>query len=181
MLLSPFGPTLFKSKLPEKYRRALLDEAYQCRDDASPILVGQIEEQLYIYPDEQLMKPFYYGLREYMKEDYNGEFEVKPMWVNFQQAGDWQPVHNHDGDFSFVAYLDVPEGIYDEPEAAGSIYFTYGEKQPHSNSILGPVKPEKGDFWIFPAWMNHYVYPFKSGGQRISMSGNIHMCLEGSY
>ena len=53
MLLSPFGPTLFKSKLPEKYRRALLDEAYQCRDDASPILVGQIEEQLYIYPDEQ--------------------------------------------------------------------------------------------------------------------------------
>ena len=148
MLLSPFGPTLFKSKLPEKYRRALLDEAYQCRDDASPILVGQIEEQLYIYPDEQLMKPFYYGLREYMKEDYNGEFEVKPMWVNFQQAGDWQPVHNHDGDFSFVAYLDVPEGIYDETEAAGSIYFTYGEKQPHSNSILGPVKPEKGDFWI---------------------------------
>ena len=27
--------------------------------------------------------------------------------------------------------------------------------------------------WIFPSWLKHYVYPFKSKVERISVSGNI--------
>ena len=72
-----------------------------------------------------------------------------------------------------VAFVDVPDGMYDESAAAGAIHFTYGEKLPGSRSVYGPIKPEKGDVFIFPNWLNHYVYPFKSSGQRISVSGNI--------
>ena len=34
--------------------------------------------------------------------------------------------------------------------------------------------PETRDMFIFPAWLKHYVSPFKSDCTRISVSGNIH-------
>ena len=33
--------------------------------------------------------------------------------------------------------------------------------------------PEVGDLFIFPAWLIHHVYAFKSDVERISVSGNI--------
>ena len=47
MLLKPFGPKILRSFLPEKYRQALLADAFNMDDDASPILAGQVNEQLY--------------------------------------------------------------------------------------------------------------------------------------
>ena len=34
--------------------------------------------------------------------------------------------------------------------------------------------PEEGDMFIFPAWLKHWVSPFKSDCVRISVSGNVH-------
>ena len=34
--------------------------------------------------------------------------------------------------------------------------------------------PEERDMFIFPAWLKHWVSPFKSDCTRISVSGNIH-------
>ena len=34
--------------------------------------------------------------------------------------------------------------------------------------------PEEGDMFIFPAWLKHWVSPYKSDVVRISVSGNIH-------
>ena len=34
--------------------------------------------------------------------------------------------------------------------------------------------PEEGDMFIFPAWLKHWVAPFKSKCTRISVSGNVH-------
>ena len=42
MLLKPFGPKILRSFLPEKYRQALLADAFNMDDDASPILAGQV-------------------------------------------------------------------------------------------------------------------------------------------
>ena len=106
----------------------------------------------------------------YTNQNY---IDIEPIWVNFQRADDWQPVHNHAGEFSFVVYVDIPPGMYDEPEIAGSIVFNYGEQLPHARCQYGPIKPQVGDIYIFPAWLKHYVYPYKSTGQRVSVSGNI--------
>jgi len=35
------------------------------------------------------------------------------------------------------------------------------------------VRPQAGDFFIFPADMYHTVYPFRSDGERRSFSMNI--------
>ena len=34
--------------------------------------------------------------------------------------------------------------------------------------------PEEGDMFVFPAWLKHWVSPFKSNCTRISVSGNVH-------
>ena len=34
--------------------------------------------------------------------------------------------------------------------------------------------PEELDMFIFPAWLKHWVSPFKSDCTRVSVSGNVH-------
>ena len=34
--------------------------------------------------------------------------------------------------------------------------------------------PFTGDMFMFPAWLKHWVSPFKSDVTRISVSGNVH-------
>ena len=37
------------------------------------------------------------------------------------------------------------------------------------------VKPQIGDLYLFPSHLAHQVYPFRSKGERRSMSFNIHL------
>ena len=37
------------------------------------------------------------------------------------------------------------------------------------------AKPQIGDLYIFPSWLSHQVYPFRSEGERRSMAFNIHL------
>ena len=41
--------------------------------------------------------------------------------------------------------------------------------------------PEVGDCFVFPAFLEHWVYPFKSDVTRISVSGNIVDSLDLKY
>ena len=41
------------------------------------------------------------------------------------------------------------------------------------------VKPVVGDFYLFPSWLAHQVYPFRSKGERRSMAFNVHFKLDG--
>ena len=56
----------------------------------------------------------------------------------------------------------------------GTLSFTYGEFQPHtiSNRVFFP---EEGDLFIFPATLTHFVAPFLSKGERISLSANFNL------
>jgi hypothetical protein len=103
------------------------------------------------------------------------------LWINFQEAFEYNPPHNHTGDISFVIYIKVPKEIKEENEAMlgvhnnagpGMINFEYGEDLPFS--ICKIVKlPAEGSFFIFPSWLKHYVFGYSSDVERISVSGNI--------
>ncbi len=41
--------------------------------------------------------------------------------------------------------------------------------------------PQEGEMFIFPAWLKHWVFPYKSDVTRISVSGNIVNSLELKY
>ena len=103
-------------------------------------------------------------------------------WVVSQYAGEYNPWHHHSGDFSSVIYLKLPPNMHKEIEedledhypANGLIEFMFGENQGFRSDNL-KFKPEVGKLLMFPSWLRHFVYPFKSEGERRSMSFNAHM------
>ena len=103
-------------------------------------------------------------------------------WVVSQYAGEYNPWHHHSGDFSAVIYLKLPLNMHKEIEedfedhypANGLIEFMFGENQNFRSDNL-KFKPVVGKMLVFPSWLKHFVYPFKSEGERRSMSFNAHM------
>ena len=103
-------------------------------------------------------------------------------WVVSQYAGEYNPWHHHSGDFSAVIYLKLPPKMNEEIKedwkdhypANGLIEFMFGENQGFRSDNL-KFKPKVGKLLMFPSWLRHFVYPFKSKGERRSMSFNAHM------
>ena len=109
----------------------------------------------------------------------NNEYLIKSMWVNYQQAGDFNPPHDHSDELSFVIYLKVPEEIKKENKefkgkssGPGGISFLYGEGDRQAITYQAYF-PEEKDLFMFPAWLKHYVAPFRSNVERVSVSGNL--------
>ena len=158
-------------------------------------LAGQITKEYQITKSLPLLNPFLEEMgRAYQKEwDYypkenpNKNLKVESVWVNMQKKLEVNPLHNHDGTLSFVAWLHVPFKLEDERnmpncknsrtvELASTFQFVY-------TTALGtiancPMFVESG--WeakiiMFPAKLLHMVYPFQtSDDYRISIAGNLY-------
>ena len=77
-------------------------------------------------------------------------------------------------------YLQIPDELKKENSeyvgrscGPGGIQFIYGNG-PRDCVTYQSFFPEEGDMYIFPAWLKHWVAPYKSDCTRISVSGNIH-------
>ena len=111
--------------------------------------------------------------------------KLKNAWVNFQQKGEFNPVHNHTGMYSFVLWYKIPyyenieasasPGRLSKSNVSGKFAFQY-------TNILGSIvgaqipadKKWEGQILLFPAQLHHQVYPFySSNNYRISISGNL--------
>jgi len=109
------------------------------------------------------------------------ELAYHDLWINFMKAGDFNPSHNHHGDYSFVIFVDVPKKLQkeiDEFEGTGakpgSLLFEYGQQARPKWATTGhAIIPETGMMYIFPALTQHWVHPFKSKCTRVSVSGNM--------
>ena len=110
---------------------------------------------------------------------------LKLFWVNFQRKHEFNPIHMHDGDFSFVIWLKVPFNIADEmnmPRSKNSNMPRGGMFSFFFTNIFGEIreaefpidKTWEGEILLFPSCLQHMVYPFASSDDvRISISGNI--------
>ncbi|MDG2527864.1 putative 2OG-Fe(II) oxygenase [Caulobacter endophyticus] len=106
--------------------------------------------------------------------------EIKEGWINDMVAGDYNPAHFHQGClYSSVGFLRVPPG-YDAEFAsdkarqntAGCLQFIDSRSAVGVKNLF-TVKPVVGDFYLWPSWMLHCVYPFRSQGVRRSMAINL--------
>jgi len=98
-------------------------------------------------------------------------------WLNVQSKNEYIPNHTHDGIFSYVVWVSVPI-LPDELEKrpyTGNFDITYP-------TVIGGLKSHKilvqkdneGGIILFPAMLQHCVYPFFEGdGKRLSISGNV--------
>ena len=100
---------------------------------------------------------------------------IKNFWVVRQFNNEYNPVHYHDGHISGVGYLKVPKFISKNNKKAktdGTIDFISGNKMFLSESIYNH-QPKVGDVILFPNYLMHTAYSFRSNGERRSFSFNL--------
>ena len=105
-------------------------------------------------------------------------FNLIESWVVRQFENDYNPIHMHGGHISGVGYLKVPEnfGEYSqknkEVNKNGVLTLIHGSEAFLSHSTFS-ITPKVGEFYFFPHYMMHVVYPFKnSNAERRSISFN---------
>ena len=185
-----WGPCVIKCKIKPEYGKLLLKEAKLNKDDFRTRLAGQIEKETgYSDESKKLLIPIlsqYLGVYDQayqqwtQKHDKKPEYLLSALWINYQKNNEFNPPHDHDGALSFVIYLQIPEELKKENKAyvgrsagPGGIQFLYGDGPREAITYMSHF-PEEGDMFVFPAWLKHWVSPFKSDCVRISVSGNVH-------
>lgn len=105
--------------------------------------------------------------------------ELITMWCVSQYAGDFNPLHVHSGDLSGIVYTKLPKGLEEEYRkedhhpSVGDIQFIAGTAQAFSRNNI-QFHPKVGDMYLWPSWIHHTVYPFRTPNQeRRSISFNL--------
>tara|TARA_B100000965_G_scaffold22992_1_gene17326 strand:+ start:1427 stop:2026 length:600 start_codon:yes stop_codon:yes gene_type:complete len=190
------NPGLTRGMIPPEIYQYVMQEVVEIeRDDMGYIkmnhsLAGQIQREYQLEKSKPHIVPFLEEMgREYQKHwNYyqDQELKVDSLWVNLQQKTEYNPMHNHDGTLSYVAWLDIPYKHEDEMNLnhskdsrtkafSSTFQFIY-------NSILGQIVNEvykvengwEGRIIMFPAELPHIVYPFYTSDRcRISIAGNL--------
>jgi len=183
-----WGPMLFKIKLNPKDLKECANLCSKKSSLVTDTLAGGIKHEHYVSPQKfcNIINPYLVSFRHRYKQWY-GKSLTKDLtmlmaWVNFMVAGEFNPPHIHKNcDFSSVLFVKVPEQLKEERKkfegtgaGPGSISFTYGEAQPYSLNYTS-FFPEEGDLYIFPATLTHFVSPFISEGERVSISANFNL------
>jgi len=186
-----WGPFVLKTKLPDYIIKELLIQGKKTKQSYNRSLAGHLDNQ-FLYSVEvqnwfyKEITPILQAYREghckyHGIESLNVELSFDDLWINYMKAGDFNPMHTHGGDYSFVIFLQVPDKLKQEMRdfkgtsaKPGMLMFEYTQQaKPRWATTGTAIAPETGDMYIFPALLQHWVAPFKSKVERISVSGNI--------
>ena len=186
-----WGPCVIKLKIKDEFKKLLLDEAKSSTEDYRDKLAGILDHETgYGSESKKKILPMlsqYLGVydqayQRYVNKPYEKmpEYVLSSLWINHQKPNEFNPPHDHDGALSFVIYLDIPEALKKEHAeykgkscGPGGIQFIYGNG-PRDAITYMSFMPEEKDMYIFPAWLKHWVAPYKSDCMRVSVSGNFH-------
>ena len=185
-----WGPFLFRTKITPDECQMLLKEGKKCRkksNDHRHQLAGHLSEEYKLTDAKGItlwLKKYVSAYAESYAKWRGGNYKLTNLrmdvfWINYMKSNDFNPPHNHSGDLSFVIYPKMPEEIIEENKkykgtsvGPGGISWFYGHADKQYISTVREV-PQTGDIYIFPASLNHWVFPFRSKVERVSVSGNI--------
>ena len=180
-----WGPYLYKTSLTKEEIDFIKKLCSKKSKDYRKNLAGLIkhEHQIDIKKLFPVLAPYFNSYAqsfiEYSGKILGNKIELISAWVNYMVKSESNPLHTHHEDLSFVIFTQVPKNLKKEQEETvgntkpGAINFlhTLGERKLLINEHT--FFPNVGDFFIFPACLNHYVNSFQCEGERISVSGNL--------
>ena len=203
-LLQPWSTFVMKTRLPLpifdkmiKITDAIVENAENEKSHGEH-LAGQIKDELWVDHEilerENLMGFFQDVVRNFVIQQtcQNQPFERKgileeewytqmlSMWIISQKDNEYNPCHIHtECAVSTVMYLKIPKYLPTRKSHRnddGAINFTNSTgKDLNWASPTMTLQPRVGDFFIFPASQQHFVYPFRTEdgeGERRSVSFN---------
>ncbi len=193
-VIKHFGPSIFKVKIPEKILQDLnsyIDDILKDKDKSSKLdhgdrLVGDVTQEFKL--ENEFMTNT--GWLKFLA-DCTGtwvwsemgkkitKFNLMSSWVVRQFKNEYNPVHWHGGHVSGAGFLKLPStfGSHKQNKPSkdyqgGNLQLINGTRMFMSNAKF-TIKPEVGNFYIFPNYMMHTVYPFKdTDEERRSISFN---------
>ena len=200
----PFGPVILKTELSEEILKDLNQDCLDIGDnkkekvDWSDQLAGRVQEEYHITKDLLVKHAVWFNAvtSRYLFPDEKafqankGQFKVgiASGWYVRSFDGDFNPLHFHTAcQISCLGFLKLPDDIEeywkeedkDHNPFGGYTDFRYGTIGLNCPNNM-KVKPEVGNFYMFPNWLDHQVYPFRSKykkpdvkGERRSFSLNI--------
>jgi len=195
-LIRAFGPTIAKIKIPEQMVNSLndyvdnliIDKKKSKELSAGANLAGDVTQEFKLEKEfsqkvgwlDFISKGVFQWIQMSTTQSIK-EFKMIDSWIVRQFQNEYNPVHMHGGHVSGAGFLKVPKtfGKYVQNEkdgvkhyAGGTLNLIHGSKQFLSKSTF-QIKPEVGDFYFFPNYMMHTVYPFKdTNDERRSISFN---------
>ena len=195
-LIRPFGPSIAKITIPKemvdvlnKYIDQLIVDTQKSKQlSAGASLAGDVTQEFKL--EKEFSKKIGWldliskGVFQWIQMSNNQnikEFKMIDSWIVRQFKNEYNPVHMHGGHVSGAGFLKVPKnfGKYVQEEkqgvknyAGGTFNLIHGSKQFLSKPTF-QIKPEVGDFYFFPNYLMHTVFPFKdTDEERRSISFN---------
>ena len=192
-IIKPFGPSIVKLQIPEeiiteinKYTDEIIKDDVQSKElDHGSKLVGNVHQEILLRTDfMQKIKWAEFlanSCQKWLFEGHNisiKKFDIIASWIIQQYKNDYNPIHYHSGQISGVGYLKVPETLGENIQndkttnENGKLQLIHGSVSllSHATHL---IKPEVGDFYLFPNYLMHTVYPFSgTDEERRSVSFN---------
>ena len=191
--IRPFGPMICKVSMPKDIIKGLNDYVDETIKNEKKIneldhgknLAGNVKQEFKLEKEFIENSKWGYFLsncaKVWIKKTLNQEitkFQLISSWIVRQFKNEYNPIHTHGGHLSGVGYLKVPESFGDYEQKTkvanqnGMLTLIHGSKTFMSESTFS-IKPKVGDFYFFPNYLMHSVYPFVgTDDERRSVSFN---------
>ena len=141
-------------------------------DEVSLFYSGPTNKKMHMhdYVSEDIKRWFYSVFDHYLKwnKTYEYTMDINSIWVNEMKAGDYNPIHIHQGQIftglSSVMILKLPKDFGpaltrpDQP-MNGQLQMMGAASGQFVTADYSP-KMKIGDFYVFPYDVRHVVYPF---------------------
>ena len=195
-IIKPFGPSIFKVKIPKQIvddlnqyvDNTILDETKTNQLNYGNQLIGDVTQEFKLEVD--FMKQigwlgFLGNFTSNWIQNATGNkiknFSIMDSWIVRQFKNEYNPIHYHTGHISGAGFLKLPTSFGTHVQGkekenkdyfGGTLNLVHGQKSFLSESVFS-IKPEVGDFYFFPHYLMHTVYPFKdTSEERRSISFN---------
>ena len=192
--LRVLGPAILRVKIPDDILKKLNEYIDSVIKDKSKLenlnygeaLVGDVTEEFLL--ELEFVKSsgwlnFLGNCAKIYAELNEGKkitkFNILKTWVVRQFKNEYNPTHWHGGHISGAGFLKVPKILGDNVQKkkqkqyrGGNLQLIHGARMFTCPSTYNIV-PQVGDFYIFPNYLMHTVFPFKdTDEERRSISFN---------
>jgi len=193
-VLKKFGPSILHVKIPKDIIEILnnyVDKTVESKKkvkelNAGESLVGDVTQEFMLEPEFIKKSGWYTFLAscvnkwiEFETKKKVTKFEIKNSWIVRQFQNEYNPTHWHGGHISGAGFLKVPSNFGKHSQKKKEILYRGGNLQliHGARMFLCPstldLLPEVGDFYFFPNYLMHTVFPFKdTEEERRSISFN---------
>ena len=193
-IIRTFGPSVMQVKIPKNivdninlYIDGIVSDKKKPKNlSAGNYLVGDVTQEFTLESDFIKKSGWYIFLAscvnkwiEFETKKKVTKFEILNSWVVRQFANEYNPTHWHSGHISGAGFLKVPstfgnhiQNKEDIKYKGGNLQLIHGSRMFLSPSTINIV-PSVGDFYFFPNYLMHTVFPFKNTNEeRRSISFN---------